>query len=135
MARTARAVLPSTAVGTAKLTVQPCIGVWGMALARNLLENYHIPICILNGAVGGTRIDQHQANPADHYAAGSRYSIYANLITRVAAAKLTHGIRGALWHQGEADLSNWGGTWTGITNTISRTSWTCRRPGNRTCPT
>ena len=95
--------------GIAKLTVQPCIGVWGMALARTLMETYGIPICILNGAVGGTRIDQHQANPADHYAAGSRYSIYANLITRVAAAKLTHGIRGALWHQGEADLSNWGG--------------------------
>ena len=95
--------------GVAKLTVQPCIGVWGMALARNLMETYGIPICILNGAVGGTRIDQHQANPADHYAAGSRYSIYANLIKRVAAAKLTHGIRGALWHQGEADLSNWGG--------------------------
>ena len=93
----------------AKVTVQPCIGVWGMTLARNLMETYGIPICILNGAVGGTRIDQHQANPADHYAAGSRYSIYANLLTRVAAAKLTHGIRGALWHQGEADLSNWGG--------------------------
>ncbi|MEI6655875.1 MAG: DUF2341 domain-containing protein, partial [Verrucomicrobiota bacterium] len=95
--------------GIAKLTVQPCIGVWGMALARNLLETYGIPICILNGAVGGTRIDQHQANPADHSAAGSRYSIYAKLITRVAAAKLTHGIRGVLWHQGEADGSNWGG--------------------------
>ncbi len=85
------------------------IGMWGMAMAKNLLQNYNIPICIINGAVGGTRIDQHQANPADHYAAGSRYSIYANLLTRVASAKLTHGIRGALWHQGEADLSNGGG--------------------------
>ncbi|MCX6879552.1 MAG: DUF2341 domain-containing protein [Verrucomicrobia bacterium] len=85
------------------------IGMWGMAMARSLLLDYSIPLCIINGAVGGTRIDQHQANPADHYAAGSRYSIYANLITRVASAKLTHGIRGALWHQGEADLSNWGG--------------------------
>ena len=83
---------------------------WGMAMAKNLLQTYSIPICLINGAVGGTRIDQHQANPADHYAAGSRYSIYANLVTRVASAKLTHGIRGALWHQGEADLSNWGGT-------------------------
>ena len=33
--------------------------------------------------------------------AGSSYSIYANLLNRVLGAKLTHGIRGILWHQGE----------------------------------
>jgi autotransporter-associated beta strand protein len=51
--------------------------------------------------VGGTRIDQHQANPADHTVAGSSYSLYANLLNRVIGAKLTHGIRGIFWHQGE----------------------------------
>ena len=30
---------------------------------------------------------------------GSLYSIYANLYNRVMGAKLTHGIRGVLWHQ------------------------------------
>ncbi|MEI6604531.1 MAG: sialate O-acetylesterase [Verrucomicrobiota bacterium] len=79
------------------------IGYWAMDIAIDLVATYHVPICIINGAVGGTRIDQHQANPADHYAAGSLYSIYASLLTRVAAAKLTHGIRGILWHQGEND--------------------------------
>jgi len=79
------------------------IGYWGMALARNLVERYSMPICIINGAVGGTRIDQHQPNPEDHWSAGSSYSIYANLLARVGAAKLTHGIRAVLWHQGESD--------------------------------
>ncbi len=79
------------------------IGYWGVDLAARLLANNNMPVCIINGAVGGTRIDQHQPNPADHYAAGSSYSIYANLLTAVADAKLTHGIRGVLWHQGEQD--------------------------------
>ena len=64
---------------------------------------YNMPVCIINGAVGGTRIDQHQANPADHAAPGSLYSIYANLYNRVVGAKLTHGIRGVFWHQGESN--------------------------------
>ncbi len=80
------------------------IGIWGMCLASNLVANYQIPICIMNGAVGGTMIAAHQANPTNHYdAGGGTYSIYANLVTRVAAANLTHGIRGVLWHQGEND--------------------------------
>ncbi len=30
------------------------IGVWGMVIAKQLVANQKIPICILNGAVGGT---------------------------------------------------------------------------------
>ena len=74
------------------------IGYWGMALADRLVTTYKIPICIINGSVGGTRIDQHQRdekNPED------QNSIYGRLLTRIKAAKLTHGIRGVLWHQGE----------------------------------
>jgi hypothetical protein len=77
------------------------IGYWPMTLARSLMLNNHIPICIINGAVGGTRIDQHQANPADHFDKSAQFAIYGNLLERVAAARLTHGIRAVLWHQGE----------------------------------
>ncbi len=76
------------------------IGYWGMELARRLVENQKIPICIINGAVGGTRIDQHQRNPADPE---DMTTIYGRLLWRVRQAKLTHGIRGILWHQGEND--------------------------------
>ncbi len=41
------------------------IGYWGMELGRRMVESLEIPICIINGAVGGTRIDQHQRNPLD----------------------------------------------------------------------
>ena len=59
------------------------IGYWGFDLALTLSTTHNMPICIINGAVGGTRIDQHQANPANHATAGSLYSIYANLLNRV----------------------------------------------------
>ncbi|MGA2863714.1 MAG: DUF2341 domain-containing protein [Verrucomicrobiota bacterium] len=76
------------------------IGYWGMELARRLVEDQQIPICILNGAVGGTRIDQHQRNPDNPQ---DMTTIYGRLLWRASEAKLTHGIRGVLWHQGEND--------------------------------
>ncbi|WP_309714545.1 DUF2341 domain-containing protein [Armatimonas sp.] len=76
------------------------IGYWGMELAKRLVESEKVPVCILNGAVGGTRIDQHQRNannPTDPE------TIYGRLLARVQKAGFTHGIRGILWHQGEND--------------------------------
>jgi len=78
------------------------VGAWCMALARKVMEDERMPICILNGAVGGTRIDEHMPDPANHLNPTER-PIYCNLLQRVVAANLTHGIRGALWHQGESD--------------------------------
>jgi len=84
------------------------IGTWGMVLASNLLARHKMPICIINGAYGGTPIFQHQPNPANRFDTSggfyqNPYKIYGSLLTRVTAAKLTHGIRGVLWHQGEND--------------------------------
>lgn len=76
------------------------IGYWGMELGRRLIETHKVPVCFLNGAVGGTRIDEHQrnaANPEDPT------TIYGRLLSRVRQARLTHGVRGILWHQGEND--------------------------------
>ena len=74
------------------------IGWWGMDLAKQLVEREKMPIFIVNGAVGGTRIDQHQRNEANH---DDLNTIYGRMLLRVKQAKLTHGIRGILWHQGE----------------------------------
>ncbi len=83
------------------------IGYWGMDLARHLVESQKMPICIINGAVGGTRIDQHQRNPANHT---DTQTIYGRLLWRVEQARLTHGIRGVFWHQGENDQGAQGPT-------------------------
>jgi len=80
------------------------IGVWGMVIAKQLVDDQKIPICIFNAAVGGTRIDQHLPDPVDRLnTTDAAHSIYRNLLRRATAARLTHGIRGMLWHQGEAD--------------------------------
>lgn len=76
------------------------LGYWGMELATRLVKSQQIPICIINGAVGGTRIDQHQRNEDNPTDLGT---IYGRLLWRVRQARLTHGIRAILWHQGEND--------------------------------
>ena len=76
------------------------IGYWGMELGRRLVEAHKVPVCFINGAVGGSRIDQHQRNAADPE---DTTTIYGRLLWRTRQAKLTHGIRGVLWHQGEND--------------------------------
>lgn len=76
------------------------IGYWGMELGRRLVEAHKVPVCFINGAVGGTRIDQHQRNAADPE---DVTTIYGRLLWRTKQAKLTHGVRGVLWHQGEND--------------------------------
>ncbi len=83
------------------------IGCWGMDLAKSLVERHQIPICIINGAAGGTLIEAHQRsadNPADPE------TIYGRLLNRVQQARLTHGIRGVFWHQGENNQGAQGAT-------------------------
>ncbi len=76
------------------------IGWWGMELAKRLVASEQVPICIINGALGGTRIDQHQRNPADP---ADLMTIYGKWLWRLRQARLTHGIRAVIWHQGEND--------------------------------
>jgi hypothetical protein len=76
------------------------IGYWGIELAKHLVEDQKIPVFIINGAVGGTRIDMHQRKAEDPE---DVKTIYGRLLWRIRQARLTHGIRGAFWHQGEND--------------------------------
>ncbi|MHC4200981.1 MAG: DUF2341 domain-containing protein, partial [Planctomycetota bacterium] len=76
------------------------LGWWGMELAKRLVASQKVPIFIVNAAVGGTRIDQHQRNEADPT---DLKTIYGRMLWRVREARLTHGIRAILWHQGEND--------------------------------
>lgn len=73
-------------------------GWWGMELGKRIVQHHQMPVCILNGAVGGTRIDQHQRNDGEPT---DPATIYGRLLRRVRAAGLTHGVRAILWHQGE----------------------------------
>lgn len=83
------------------------LGWWGMELAKRLLASQKMPIFLINAAAGGTRIDQHQrseSNPTD------LNTLYGKMLWRVQQAKLTHGIRAIIWHQGENDQGSDGPT-------------------------
>ncbi len=87
------------------------LGLWGWYLANRLVASNNMPVCIFNGAIGGTRIDVHRPNPANHslpLGAGYGENSYADLYNRVVGAKLTHGIRAVMWHQGEQDQGSEG---------------------------
>ncbi len=86
---------------------QLSIGYWGYELAQHLVDTQHVPICIINGAVGGTRVDQHQRDEANPE---NRDTIHGRLLWRVHQARLEDGIRGVLWHQGENDQGSDGPT-------------------------
>jgi hypothetical protein len=76
------------------------IGWWGMELGKRLIASEKVPVCIINGALGGTRIDQHQRNVADP---ADMSTIYGRWLWRLRQARLTHGVRAVIWHQGEND--------------------------------
>lgn len=83
------------------------VGYWGFDLAKGLVQDHKMPICLINGAVGGTMISEHLPNPADP---ADLTTIYGRLLWRVQQAGLTHGLRVVLWHQGEADQGTLGPT-------------------------
>jgi hypothetical protein len=108
------------------------LGWWGMELAKNLVRDQRMPVFILNAAVGGTRIDQHQrdaANPTN------LDTIYGRMLWRARGAKLTHGIRAILWHQARATRGPTGPPEDTAGNPTTPTSWTWPPAGNRISPT
>ncbi len=82
---------------------QGSIGQWPLVLAKTLLDSFKIPICVINGAVGGTYITQHTSTPGNP---SDLNSIYGRLLYRVQKAGLENNIRGILYFQGESDGSN-----------------------------
>lgn len=76
------------------------LGWWGMELAKLLVASRKVPICIIQAAIGGTRIDEHQPSSTNH---ADLTTMYGRMLWRVRQARLTHGIRAVIWHQGEND--------------------------------
>ncbi|MEI2696141.1 MAG: sialate O-acetylesterase [Saprospiraceae bacterium] len=80
----------------------PDIGAWGMDLAKSIVENYKIPVCILNGGVGGTSIQQHQR---DDIQPALPVNIYGSLLYRAKKSNLTNAVKAIFWYQGESNGS------------------------------
>lgn len=92
------------------------VGQWGIRLARRIVDEFGIPVAILNQAVPGTTIGQHQrddGNPMrlDGFNSGG---IYGRLLWRAEQAKVTNQARAILWYQGESDHGDAAGHLSGF---------------------
>lgn len=75
------------------------VGAIGMYLAKKLIAKYQIPVCIMNGGVGGTAIEQHQRNDV---IPTEPNNIYGSLLYRMTKCKLKNAAKALLWYQGES---------------------------------
>ncbi len=76
------------------------IGQWALRLANVISEAEQIPILVINGASGGTRVAEHQRNDA---VPEDLTTIYGRLLWRARRAGVADDVRAIFWHQGESD--------------------------------
>jgi len=75
------------------------VGVWGMELAKLLVEKYKVPVCIINGGSGSSTIKENMLYPEKI----SLETSFGRLTYRVDQAGLKNSIRAVFYHQGESD--------------------------------
>ena len=73
----------------------------GVRLQELIMNTYHIPICIINGGVGGTSITLHQR---DKLNPENLSTIYGSMLYRVNKSGLAKKAKALLWYQGESDV-------------------------------
>lgn len=76
------------------------VGQWGIRMGRLIIDNYGIPVAIINGARAGWPISSFQRNDANREDLGTDYG---RTLFRAREAGVQNGIRSVLWFQGESD--------------------------------
>lgn len=78
-------------------------GVWGIKLQQYIVDAYGIPVCILNGGSGGSRIEHNLRNNSNHE---DLTTTYGRLLYRVRKAGLQNSIKAMMWYQGESNTDS-----------------------------
>jgi pimeloyl-ACP methyl ester carboxylesterase len=76
------------------------VGAWGMELMHLIVENYQIPVCIINGGSGSSSIEQNMLATPEK---ASLETSFGRLAYRVDQAGLKDKVKALFWHQGEAN--------------------------------
>lgn len=79
------------------------VGAWGLRMSQLIVDNYKVPIGILNGSVGGTAINYHLR---DEHNRTNLYTNYGRLLYRSQSAGIANMAKAILWYQGESDGGN-----------------------------
>jgi tetratricopeptide (TPR) repeat protein len=76
------------------------VGALSLRMAEQLIAQHKIPICIINGGIAASTIEQHQrftdepTNP---------FTLYGRMLRRAQRAGIAASARGLVWYQGESD--------------------------------
>ncbi len=76
------------------------IGQWGLVLAKSIVDQYGVPVAILNGAIGGISIDSMMPHPDDPTDVGKPYGRF---LKRVKTSGLLPHLRAIFMFQGETN--------------------------------
>jgi hypothetical protein len=76
------------------------VGAWGLYLQRRIADEFRLPTCVINGGVGGTRIEAHYPNATDREALTT---IYGSWLYRLRTSRLASHVRWLFWYQGESN--------------------------------
>ncbi len=71
-------------------------GQWGLRLAKHLIDSFHVPVVVFNGAHGGKPISYFKKR-------NDSTNNYAYLARRVLESGFVNNIRAIFWYQGESD--------------------------------
>tara|TARA_R110002012_G_scaffold216372_4_gene387486 strand:- start:17801 stop:19333 length:1533 start_codon:yes stop_codon:yes gene_type:complete len=77
------------------------VGVWGMELARLIIEEHQIPVCIINGGSGSSSLEENMLYPEQP----SLETSFGRLAYRVNQAGLKDQVKAIFWHQGETNTN------------------------------
>ncbi len=76
------------------------VGALALKLGKNLVTDASMPVALFNGALGGSRLSDHQRNDGDPT---DRETIYGRMLYRLQEAGLADAVRSIIWYQGESD--------------------------------
>lgn len=80
------------------------VGAWGLRVQQLLMQNYNIPICMMNAGEISTNIEKHSPNlsyPADPY------TVYGRLLYRAQKSGLAKAVKALIFYQGESDIDGY----------------------------
>ncbi len=81
----------------------PDVGAFGLYMQNRIANDMKVPTLVINGGVGGTRIEQHLPDPNNRL---NLSTIYGSWLYRVITSGSRERIRWLFWYQGESNGDN-----------------------------
>lgn len=75
------------------------VGALALQIQYNILEQYQIPVCVINGGMSGSTIEQHLRPKELYYG----FALYGRLFIRAQEANVISKAKGLIWYQGESN--------------------------------